>query len=65
MGEKRLFQINELEEIINDSYKNDKIYKDRTKKWHDKQLTRKEFKEGDRVLIFNSRLRLFPSKLKS
>ena len=33
-------------------------------KWHDKQLIRKEFKEGDRVLLFNSRLRLFPSKLK-
>ena len=35
------------------------------KKWHDKKLIRKEFKERDRVLIFNSKLRLFPSKLKS
>ena len=26
---------------------------------------RKEFREGDQVLVFNSRLRLFPGKLKS
>ena len=26
---------------------------------------RKEFREGDQVLLFNSRLRLFPGKLKS
>ena len=65
MGEKRLLQLNELEEIRNDSYENTQIYKDRTKKWHDKQLIWKEFKEGDKVLIFNSRLRLFSGKIKS
>ncbi|CAM8966452.1 unnamed protein product [Rhodiola kirilowii] len=32
---------------------------------HDKKILRKEFKEGDQVLLFNSRLRLFPGKLKS
>ena len=66
MGEKRLLQLIELEEIKNDSYENAWIYKDRTKKWHEKQLIRKEFKEGDKVLLlFNSILRLSPSKLKS
>ena len=35
------------------------------KKWHDQRILRKEFKAGDQVLLFNSRLRLFPGKLKS
>ena len=42
VGEKRLLQLNELEEIRNDSYEKVQIYKDKTKKWHDKQLIRKE-----------------------
>jgi hypothetical protein len=37
---------------------NAKIYKERTKKWHDKRL-KKEFKPGDKVLLFNSRVKLF------
>ena len=32
---------------------------------HDKYARGKEFKVGDLVLLFNSRLRLFPGKLKS
>ena len=62
VGEKRLLQLNELEELRNDSYENAKIYKEKTKKWHDKHLLRKEFKMGDRVLIFNSKLKLFLGK---
>ena len=64
-GEKKFLQLNELEELRNDSYKNAKIYKEQTKKWHDKHVLRKEFQEGDKVLIFNSRLKLFPRKLRS
>ena len=64
-GEKRLLQLNELEEMHNDSYENVKIYKEKAKRWHDKHLLRKEFKVGDKVLIFNSRLKLFLSKLRS
>ena len=64
-GEKRLLQLNELEEFRLNSYENAKIYKERTKKWHDKHIMKKEFKEGDQVLLFNSRLKLFPGKLKS
>ena len=33
--EKRLLQMNELEELRNDAYDNARIYKDETKKWHD------------------------------
>ena len=64
-GEKRLLQLNELEEIINMAYENAKLYKDKTKKWHDAMIKPKDFKPGDKVLLFNSRLRLFPGKLKS
>ncbi|CAM8921953.1 unnamed protein product [Rhodiola kirilowii] len=64
-GEKRLLQLNELEEIRLDSYKSSRIYKERTRKWHDKLLVKKEFSEGDIVLVFNSRYKLFPGKFKS
>ncbi|XP_057997935.1 uncharacterized protein LOC131176932 [Hevea brasiliensis] len=63
--EKRLLQLNELEEIRLDEYENARIFKEKTRFWHDKYIKRKEFKEGDLVLLYNSRLRLFPGKLKS
>ena len=63
--EERLLQLNELEELKNEAYDSAKIYKDKTKKWHDQIILRKEFKAGDQVLLFNSRLRLFLGKLKS
>ena len=63
--EERLLQLKELEELRNEAYDNARIYKDKTKKWHDQRILRREFKAGDQVLLFNSRLKLFPSKLKS
>ena len=63
--EERLLQLNELEELGNEAYDNARIYKDKTKKWHDQRILRKEFRAGDHVLLFNSRLRLFQRKLKS
>ncbi|CAJ2671924.1 unnamed protein product [Trifolium pratense] len=47
------------------AYENAVIYKERTKRYHDKNLVRKEFYPGQNVLLFNSRLKLFPGKLKS
>ena len=38
------------------TYENAKLYKDRTKIWHDKHLIKKEFHEGELVLLYNSRL---------
>ena len=64
-GEKRLLQLNELDEFRNEAYENARIYKEMTKSWHDKHITRKEFEAGQQVLLFNSRLKLFPGKLKS
>jgi len=43
-----------------------KLYKERTKRWHDHRIQQKEFKEGDKVLLFNSRVKLFcEGKLRS
>ena len=63
--EKRLLQMNELEELRNEAYDNARIYKDKTKKWHDPKIMIREFKVGEQVLLCNSRLKLFPRKLKS
>ena len=63
--EERLLQLNELEELRNEAYDNARIYKDKTKEWHDQKIMRKEFKAGEQVLLYNSRLKLFPGKLKS
>ena len=35
------------------------------KKYHDNKIEKREFMVGDLVLLFNSRLRLFPGKPKS
>ena len=64
-GEKRLLQLSELDEFRNEAYENARIYKEKTKAWHDKHITRKEFTAGQQVLLFNSRLKIFPGKLKS
>jgi hypothetical protein len=36
-----------------------RLYKERTKRWHDKRIKIKHFKLGDKVLLFNSRVHLF------
>ncbi|XP_039032086.1 uncharacterized protein LOC120167020, partial [Hibiscus syriacus] len=64
-GEKRLLDLNEIEEFRAQAYENAKLYKERTKKWHDKNLLPRNFHEGQKVFLFNSRLKLFPDKLKS
>ncbi|KAK9185144.1 hypothetical protein WN943_025498 [Citrus x changshan-huyou] len=56
----RRLQLAELEEIRNDAYENAKIYKQRMKVFHDKQIMRKSFTPGQKVLSFNSRLHIFP-----
>ena len=49
--EKRLLQINELEELRNEAYDNAIIYKENTKRWHDQKILRREFKVGGQVLL--------------
>ena len=56
---KRRIQLSELDEWRENAYHNSKIYKERTKRWHDKRIKKKEFAPGDKVLLFNSRVKLF------
>jgi hypothetical protein len=56
---KRRIQISELEELRLKAYHNASIYKERMKRWYDKRLHKKEFKEGDKVLLYNSRYKVF------
>nr|GEU46273.1 ribonuclease H-like domain-containing protein [Tanacetum cinerariifolium] len=63
---KKFMKLNELMELRDKAYENARIYKERTKKWHDSRLRGdKDFKNGDKVLLFNSRLKLHPGKIKS
>jgi dTDP-4-amino-4,6-dideoxygalactose transaminase len=50
-------QLSELDEWREKAYHNAKIYKERIKRWHDKRL-KKEFALGDKVLLFNSWVKL-------
>ncbi|KAK4394161.1 Retrovirus-related Pol polyprotein from transposon.6, partial [Sesamum angolense] len=59
-GEQRKLELQELEEIRNDAYENSKIYKDKAKAFHDRIISRKEFNIGQKVLLFHSKLKLFP-----
>ena len=65
VGEKRLLQLNQLDEFRNNAYENAVIYKRNSKRRHDKMIVKREFAVGQQVLLFNARLRLFPSKLRS
>ncbi|KAI9107427.1 hypothetical protein K1719_021464 [Acacia pycnantha] len=65
VGKKRLLQLNELDEIRLNAYENARIYKEKTKRDHDRKIIPKSFEPGQSVLLYNSKLRLFPGKLKS
>ncbi|CAN6685808.1 unnamed protein product [Malus baccata var. baccata] len=59
-GSQRRLQLNELDEIRHEAYDNASIYKQKTKAFHDNMIRGKSFSIGQKVLLFNSRLRLFP-----
>nr|XP_009616128.1 uncharacterized protein LOC104108727 [Nicotiana tomentosiformis] len=61
----RVAYLNELDEFRYYAYESSSLYKEKMKYIHDKYIWNKEFKAGDQVLLFNSRLRMFPGKLKS
>ncbi|KAL0303529.1 UNVERIFIED_CONTAM: hypothetical protein Sradi_6221000 [Sesamum radiatum] len=61
-GSQRKLQLQELEEIRNDAYENSRIYKDKTKAFHDHAISRKVFIVGQKVLLFHSKLKLFPGQ---
>ena len=64
-GKERLLQLQELQELRNELYQNAEIYKAKNKAFHDKHINRKTFHAHDKVWLYNSRLKLFPRKLRS
>ena len=58
-GIKRQIQLAELDERMEKPYHNSKLYNERTKRWHNKRIKIKQFKVGDKVLLFNYHVRLF------
>jgi hypothetical protein len=64
-GDHRKVQLNELTELRDQAYENSLIYKEKTKRIHDAKIKDRVFNVGDRVLLFNSRLKIFSGKLKT
>ena len=63
--EQSLNELNELDEFCLKAFESATLYKEKMKKYHDLKIEKREFIVGDLVLLYNSRLRLFPGKLKS
>ena len=64
-GEERKLQFGELDEIRLEAYENSKFYKEKTKKFHDNMIAKKDFMVGHKVLLYNPRLGLMSGKLRS
>nr|GFA21847.1 reverse transcriptase domain-containing protein [Tanacetum cinerariifolium] len=64
-GDHRKIQLNELNELRDHAYENSLIYNVKTKRIHDSKIKNRVFNVGDRVLLFNSRLKIFSGKLKT
>nr|GEV37788.1 reverse transcriptase [Tanacetum cinerariifolium] len=65
VGDQRKVQLNELNELRDHAYENSLIYKEKMKRIHDSKIKNRVFNVGDRVLLINSRLNIFPGKLKT
>ena len=64
-GKHRLLQLQELHKLRHDAYENAEIYKEKTKAFHDRHIRRRTFQVNEKVWLHNSRLKLFPGKLRS
>ena len=64
-SKQRLLQMNKLDELRCESYETSRIYKERLKLFHDKNIVRKTFEPHQKVLLYSSRLHIFPGKHRS
>nr|XP_016493825.1 PREDICTED: uncharacterized protein LOC107813120 [Nicotiana tabacum] len=64
-GTSRVTELHELDEFCYHAFERTMLYKERMKMVHDKNILERNFKPGDVLLLYNSRLKLFPGKLKS
>ena len=55
-GKQRMLQMNELDELRRESYESSRIYKEKVKLFHDKNIVRKTFEPHQKVLLYSSRL---------
>ncbi|XP_015932196.1 uncharacterized protein LOC107458498 [Arachis duranensis] len=58
-------KLQKLECLRLEAYENSQLYKERVKAVHDRNIKRIVFRAGDLVILYNSRLRLMPEKLRS
>nr|GEY06338.1 reverse transcriptase domain-containing protein [Tanacetum cinerariifolium] len=65
LGDHRKVQLNELNELRDQAYENSLIYKEKTKRLHDLKIKDRVFNISDRVLLFNSEMKILSGKLKS
>nr|GEU31617.1 reverse transcriptase domain-containing protein [Tanacetum cinerariifolium] len=65
LGDHRKIQLDELNKLRDQDYENSLIYKEKTKNLHDSKIKNRIFNVGDRVLLFNSCLKIFSGKLKT
>nr|GFA36835.1 DNA-directed DNA polymerase [Tanacetum cinerariifolium] len=63
--ERTVVKLNELNKLRDQAYENSLIYKEKTTRIHDSKIKDRVFNVGDRVLLFNSRLKIFSGKLKT
>ncbi|XP_070040851.1 uncharacterized protein [Nicotiana tomentosiformis] len=61
----RVTELPELDEFHYHTFESTRLYKERMKMMHDKNILERSFKPEDMILLYNSRLRLFLGKLKS
>ena len=58
-----MLQMNELDKMRRESYESSRIYKDKVELFHDKHIVTKTFEPQQKVLLYSSRLHIFPRKL--
>jgi len=63
--EEKKLSLSELKEIRRETYENARLSKERAKIFHDRQINRKDFSPGQKVLLYDSRLHLFSETLRS
>ena len=64
-GKEWKLKLCELEELREMAYECASKYKDGMKRVHDAKLRKKEFEVGQKVWLYNSKLKFFPGKLRS
>nr|XP_009771332.1 PREDICTED: uncharacterized protein LOC104221888 [Nicotiana sylvestris] len=64
-GTSRVTELHELDEFSYHDFESTRLYKEKMKMLHEKNILEQIFKPGNVVFLYNSRLKLFSGKLKS